>query len=97
MTRTRAHVIVEGRVQGVFFRDFTRRQAESRGLTGFVRNLPDGRVEVVLEGEEAAVKSLVEALGQGPPLAHVTRLEVTYGTPTGEFPDFSVRYGSRYG
>jgi len=72
----RYRVIVHGRVQGVFFRDTTRRRAESRGVAGWARNLPDGTVEVVLEGEADAVESLVRFCGEGPRGAHVERVEV---------------------
>ena len=89
---TRARVVVGGRVQGVFFRDFVRRQAESRGVTGWVRNLPDGRVEAVFEGEEGVVKALVEIVHEGPPLGRVTHVEVAYEPHTGEFKGFSIRY-----
>jgi acylphosphatase len=60
MNKVRAHVLVSGKVQGVFFRQKTQRQAQSFGVTGWVRNLPDGRVEAVFEGEEEAVKALVD-------------------------------------
>jgi acylphosphatase len=60
MNKVRAHVLVSGKVQGVFFRQKTQRQALSFGVTGWVRNLPDGRVEAVFEGEEEAVKALVD-------------------------------------
>ena len=61
--KTRAHVVVNGRVQGVFFRAATKREAESLGVKGWVRNLPDGKVEAVFEGEEDVVKMLVEVSG----------------------------------
>ena len=62
----RAHVIVGGRVQGVFFRQRTKGKAEYMGITGWVRNLPDGRVEAVFEGDEEAVKKLAEFCKRGP-------------------------------
>jgi acylphosphatase len=67
----RARVVVSGRVQGVWFRESTRRRAEELGLGGFVRNLPDGRVEALFEGEEARVRSAIEFVKVGPPLAEV--------------------------
>jgi acylphosphatase len=73
--KTRAHVFVSGRVQGVFFRQKTKQQAKGFGVTGFVRNLPDGRVEAVFEGEEKTVKSLVEYCHHGPSYANVTNVE----------------------
>jgi len=60
MTNTRAHIYVTGKVQGVFFRQITKRQAQSRGVCGWFSNLPDVRVEAVFECEEAAVKEVVE-------------------------------------
>ncbi len=91
MSRTRAHVTVEGRVQGVFFRGFVRERAEAGDVEGWVRNASDGRVEAVVEGEERAVLALVE-LRRGPPGARVIRLDVSYEVPTGEFKGFSIRY-----
>ena len=77
MTDTiRRHVHVSGRVQGVFFRDFTRQQAQALGLVGWVRNLDDGRVEAVFEGEESAVTTMLENLRDGPPQAQVEDLAV---------------------
>ena len=86
----RAHVFVSGMVQGVFFRQKTKQEAESRGVTGWVRNLPDGRVEAVFEGEEEAVRKLVEYCRHGPPAAYVTRIEVTWETFAGEFNGFET-------
>lgn len=90
MVRVRAHVWISGRVQGVFFRAHTKEVAEKLGLTGWVRNLPDGRVEAVFEGEEEAVKEAIEWCKRGPPLAKVERVEVRYEDPTGEFKDFRI-------
>lgn len=86
----RAHVWISGRVQGVFFRAHTKEVAEKLGLTGWVRNLPDGRVEAVFEGEEDAVKEAIEWCKRGPPLARVEKVEVRYEDPTGEFRDFRI-------
>jgi acylphosphatase len=90
MVRVRAHVWISGRVQGVFFRAHTKEVAEKLGLTGWVRNLPDGRVEAVFEGEEDAVKEAIEWCKRGPPLARVEKVEVRYEDPTGEFRDFRI-------
>ncbi len=89
--KKRVHLFVSGRVQGVFFRAHTRDLARRLGLTGFARNLPDGRVEVVAEGPEEKLKELVEFCRRGPPLAHVTGTEVHWEEPTGEFQDFFIR------
>jgi acylphosphatase len=90
MARVRAHVWISGRVQGVFFRAHTKELADELGLTGWVRNLPDGRVEAVFEGEEEAVKRAIEWCKRGPPLASVEKVEVRYEQPTGEFKDFRI-------
>ncbi len=92
MSKTRAHVYVEGRVQGVLFRDTTRRRAQSLGVTGWVRNLWDGRVEAVFEGEEDAVRQMVQFTRQGPARARVTNVDVEYSAYTGESDTFAVRY-----
>jgi acylphosphatase len=80
----RAHVWVGGRVQGVFFRQETARLARYGGVAGWVRNLPDGRVEAVFEGPRAAVESLVRWVGEGPPLAYVEQVETEWGEAAGE-------------
>jgi acylphosphatase len=90
MARIRAHVWISGRVQGVFFRAHTKELADELGLTGWVRNLPDGRVEAVFEGEEDAVKEAIEWCKRGPPLASVEKVEVRYEQPTGEFRGFRI-------
>jgi len=72
---------VSGRVQGVFFRDFTRRTARQHGVVGWVRNLSDGRVEALLEGEPAAVKAVLDALRDGPPAARVDDIAVSEEPP----------------
>ncbi len=92
MTNIRAHVIVSGHVQGVFYRDTTQRQANANGVTGWVRNLPDGRVEAVFEGEEQAVRRLIDWCWRGPPHAYVTDVEVTIEPYSGAFSGFSVRW-----
>jgi len=90
--KRRVRLLVSGRVQGVFFRAHTRELARGLGLSGYVRNLPDGRVEIVAEGEEAALRELVSFAHRGPPLAQVTGVEVRWEVPTGEFSGFSIRY-----
>jgi acylphosphatase len=79
----RKRVIVHGRVQGVFFRDTTRRMAESRGVAGWVRNNPDGSVEAAFEGEPAAVDEMVRFAHDGPRGAAVERVEVVDEEPEG--------------
>jgi acylphosphatase len=88
--KVRAHVLVSGRVQGVFFRQSTLVEAQNLGVNGWVRNSMDGRVEAVFEGEEHAVKMLVNYCRQGPPAARVNNLEVSYGPSKGEFSNFTA-------
>jgi acylphosphatase len=80
----RTHLWIEGRVQGVWFRESTRLEAEAAGVTGWVRNLPDGRVEAVFEGEPAAVERLVRWVRRGPERAQVTGVELADEPPLGE-------------
>ncbi len=84
---------MSGRVQGVFFRSETQDEARRRNVTGWVRNLPDGRVEAVFEGEKPSVDALVDFCRRGPPGARVADIDVSWELPTGEFKSFSVRYG----
>jgi acylphosphatase len=84
VAEARAHVFVSGLVQGVFFRAETSRLARSRGLAGWVRNLPDGRVEAVLEGPGQAVASMLEWMRDGPRGAAVSSVEVSWEDPEGE-------------
>lgn len=81
--RTRAHVFVSGRVQGVFYRATTRETARERGVDGWVRNLADGRVEAVFEGPEDAVESVVEWCHEGSPAASVENVDVEFEDPQG--------------
>ncbi|WP_022949425.1 acylphosphatase [Methylohalobius crimeensis] len=89
--RKRLEIRISGRVQGVFYRAATVEVAERLGVTGWVRNLPDGRVEVMAEGEEAALQPLLDWCRQGPPAAKVTDVKSTEAPATGEFKDFSMR------
>ena len=81
---TRARVQVRGRVQGVFFRAEARTKAESLGVAGWIRNLPDGSVEAVIEGEDERVESMVEWCRRGPAGADVEAVEVQREEPVGE-------------
>lgn len=87
----RVHLYVSGRVQGVWYRQSTVERAQALGLSGWVRNLPDGRVEVVAEGAPDAVDQLVAFCHEGPPLARVEGVELAAETPTGEFGTFEAR------
>jgi acylphosphatase len=87
----RAHVFVSGNVQGVFFRQETRDRARSRGLAGWVKNLPDGRVEAVFEGPDDTVEQMVEWCRHGPTWAQVEEVDITRGEPEG-LNSFEVRF-----
>ena len=86
----RVRAVVHGRVQMVGFRAFVMRHAGDAGLTGTVRNLPDGTLEAVLEGPEAAVHTVVDLLRRGPSHARVERVDVAYAAPTGNLPAMMV-------
>ncbi|MBM3296287.1 MAG: acylphosphatase [Candidatus Aminicenantes bacterium] len=86
----RARVLVSGIVQGVFFRDHTRRWAGELGLRGWVRNLRDGRVELTVEGSEESIQALLASLRKGPPRGRVDGLEVSREPFRGEFSDFRI-------
>jgi acylphosphatase len=86
----RAHVLISGRVQGVSFRWYTQRKAQGLGLTGWVRNLWDRRVEAVFEGDAEAVRQAVAWCHTGEPPARVSNVEVSYDLPTGEFNSFRI-------
>ncbi len=88
----RAHIWVSGRVQGVWYRATARDVAQRLGLTGWVRNLPDGRVEIVAEGDETALEEFIKWCWEGPPLARVDNVEVVWEPFKGEFDTFFVRY-----
>ena len=87
-----AHVIFQGRVQGVCFRAYTKEQAVATGLTGWVRNLPYGSVEALFEGEETQVRDTIEKCRQGPPSARVEKVDIDWENADGEFPGFKIRY-----
>ena len=90
--KARAHIFVSGWVQGVFFRDQTQKWANSLSITGWVRNLKDGRVEVMAEGDEEKVEDLISQLKQGPSLARVENVDVDWEDYKGEFEDFSITH-----
>ncbi len=92
MTVKRIHAIVHGRVQGVFFRDYTRQEAIRLGLRGWVRNLPDGTVETVFEGEEDKVAAMLAWLESGSPMSRVSRVVSREEKPLGQDRDFVIRY-----
>ncbi|MEW6722624.1 MAG: acylphosphatase [Candidatus Micrarchaeota archaeon] len=91
--KERLHILVSGDVQGVFFRANAQNEARRLGLTGWVRNLEDGRVEAVAEGERNALEKFLEWCGRGPAGASVSGIESEWLAYQGEFRDFSIRYG----
>ena len=93
MEHLRAHVIVHGLVQGVFFRASTRDEAIRIGVGGWVRNLPDGTVVAVFEGEKKKVEQIVGWCHRGPAGAQVSKVEVSWEPYNGEAGHFDVRYG----
>ncbi|MCS7116034.1 MAG: acylphosphatase [Nitrososphaerota archaeon] len=92
MENVRAHVYISGLVQGVFFRSNTRKQALKRGVRGWVRNLPDGRVEAIFEGSKDMVQEMVEWCKVGPPGARVSDVKVYWEEYRGEFDTFEIIY-----
>lgn len=85
------HLFISGRVQGVWFRESMRQEALKQGVNGWVRNLPDGRVEAVVCGEEIPVERLLEWTRKGPPLARVNNVEVSETTEETVFSGFEKR------
>ena len=90
--KVRATIHVEGRVQGVFYRAHTKEQGRKLGLKGYVKNLRNGRVEVVVEGERQKIETLIEWLKIGPSLARVSDVTIEWMPYTGEFKKFSIKY-----
>ena len=92
MEQVRVHVVIEGRVQGVLFRHYTREMAIQLGVTGWVRNRRDGSVEAVFEGDKKSVDKAIAWCHRGPSSARVTNVASTWEEFKGEFDDFSVAY-----
>ncbi|PDV96615.1 acylphosphatase [Candidatus Chloroploca asiatica] len=90
MDLVRAHVFIAGRVQGVSFRAYARDRARAAGVEGWVRNLPDGRVEAVFEGTRPAVQRLITWCYSGPIQAQVEKVDVTWEEPTRKEGNFSI-------
>lgn len=87
----RAHLLISGRVQGVYYRASTEAIATRLGLRGWVRNLPDGRVEAIAEGPREGLEQLIAWCHEGPPAARVERVECAWHAATGEFEGFATR------
>ncbi len=92
MKKIRVHALIKGRVQGVFFRAETRREAIQLGVKGWARNTWGSDVEAVFEGEEEAVKRMIAWCHKGPPAAVVEKVEEEWEKFRGEFDTFSIRY-----
>jgi acylphosphatase len=91
MAEIARHISVTGRVQGVFFRGWMQEQANELAVTGWVRNCPDGRVDAHIEGEDAAVRQLIERIRKGPPAARVEDVHL-WDVETFDFDDFEIRH-----
>lgn len=87
-----AHLLISGRVQGVAFRATTKRKAQQLGIKGWVRNIEHGKVEAVFEGDKEAVKKLIEWTKQGPRLAKVEKVKVSWKENQPGFDDFKIKY-----
>ena len=92
LKKIRAHAIIAGRVQGVFFRMETKRAADHAGVFGWVKNKRGGNVEALFEGDEGSVKSVLEWCRKGPPLAYVKSVDVKFEDDKGEFKEFEITY-----
>jgi acylphosphatase len=86
------HASIQGKVQGVYFRDYTRREAQKLGLGGWVRNLPDGSVEALISGDDVKVEKMLTWLHKGSPMAIVTSVAATERSSEDTFSDFTIRY-----
>jgi acylphosphatase len=86
----KAHIFIEGMVQGIFYRMWTREQAQKLGLAGWVRNLEDGRVEAVFEGPKDKVEKMVKKCHKGPNLAGIEHVDVNWEEATGELGTFEI-------
>ncbi len=92
MEIARLHVVIEGNVQGVFFRASTREESCKLGLTGWVKNCPDGRVEAIFEGDTDKIDQMIQWYKKGPPGATVSNVETVREQATGEFDSFTIKY-----
>jgi len=90
--KKRVHVIISGRVQGVWFRANTKNKAEQLGINGWVRNTSDGKVEALFEGEEGAIMEMIEWCHHGPPLADVKDVKIEWEEPKNDVKGFSIIY-----
>jgi acylphosphatase len=91
-SKSAAEIIVEGRVQGVGYRNYAQRRGSSLGLAGYVMNLKDGRVRARAEGPRPVIEEFIRELGKGPPLSRVENVKVRWLPPSGRFGEFGIRY-----
>jgi acylphosphatase len=89
---SRVNVIISGRVQGVWFRASTKEKADQLGITGWVRNTPDGHVEAVFEGDEKILQEMLDWCHHGPQYAKVKNVKITEQPAKNDFRDFSIKY-----
>lgn len=87
-----AHIFVSGYVQGVWYRKFVKKNALNLGITGWARNLPDNRVEAVIQGKEDKIDELIALCKKGPPFAEVKNVQVEWEESKEEFKDFSITH-----
>ncbi|MFW5995736.1 MAG: acylphosphatase [Halanaerobiaceae bacterium] len=92
MVNVRKHVYIRGRVQGVGFRAFVRNQAKMNNINGWVKNLPDGRVEAILTGKRLGVNKIIDKIKEGPRMAEVRDVDIFDETFRGEFASFTIKY-----
>ena len=90
--KVRKHIYISGRVQGVGFRANARQKAQTYGVNGWIKNLFDGRVEAVVEGDKDSVQQMINFLKRGPSFANVTDVEINDEPPTGNLSNFSIKY-----
>ncbi len=90
--RARVHIVIRGKVQGVFFRDYAKKEAEKMQLTGWAKNIDDGGVEIVAEGDKMQLRQLIIQCEKGSPLAKVDKVEYDWEEYTGKFNSFYINY-----
>jgi acylphosphatase len=88
--KSRIHIFVSGKVQGVFFRENTRKKAAEFGLSGFVKNLQNGKVEAIFEGEKEKIEKIIQWIKKGPETARVENIEINWQDYQEEFEDFEI-------
>jgi len=90
--KSTVHVVISGRVQGVWFRANTKQKAEQLGMTGWVRNTADGKVEALFEGDEKHIQEMIDWCHRGPPMAQIDNVEITEQSSSNGFDGFSIKH-----